>query len=296
MILTASTFTLWFNMNIGYHHNYISEVRPMTLPKAEMSETLVSADENTVPSLWSNAAIFYDYTRPVPRSEAVNADYFSDTVFIGDSRTKGLLMYTDISPLDFSGEGANVYSVQTKSYIRLKDENGEFRSYTLSEALKYKKGSYKAVYISLGLNELGWTADRYIATLESLIASVRQITDVPIYLQLILPVTSRAEATSQFGITNEKQKTFNERLIRLSAKLRVFRLDPISLFALDDGTLDPAHASDGIHLYPASYKILADYLRTHIVNTEMYADTRSEDPLWAPEGVFTTADNIKPIA
>ena len=69
--------------------------------------------------------------------------------------------------------------------------------------------------------------------------------------------------------------------------MRVFRLDPVSLFTMSDGTLDPDHASDGIHLYPKSYKILADYLASHIVNTEKYADTRSTDPVKAPDAVFT---------
>lgn len=38
----------------------------------------------------------YDYSMPVPQSEAVSEEYFDDAVFIGDSRTEGLIMYTDL--------------------------------------------------------------------------------------------------------------------------------------------------------------------------------------------------------
>ncbi len=295
LVLVLCIF-LWVNLNIEYTHNYISVTLPRFSGKSITSELSEAVHEDSVPVIAANSPGFYDYTRPVPKSKPVDSDYFSDTVFIGDSRLKGLLMYTDISPLDFSGEGANVESVQTKSYIRLKDENGEFKTYTLPEALEYKKGSYKSVYISLGLNELGWPLETFMSSLESLVKTIRSVADVPIYLQMIMPMTQRAEDTNRFGLTNAKQRLFNQSLIRYCTKARLFRLDPISLFSLGDGTLDPNHASDGVHLYPASYLILADYYKTHVVNLEMYADTRSKDPIRAPEGVFESADNITPIA
>ncbi len=286
--------TVCVNMQVEYTHDYIAEAYPSVLPPYAPADTAVPANEGDVPIIAAQVK-FYDYTLPVPKSSAVDSKYFNDTVFIGDSRIKGLLMYTDLSPLDFSGEGANVDSVQTQSYIRLKDENGEFETYTLAEALEYKRGSYKAVYIGLGLNELGWPLDAFMLSLESLVETIRSVTDVPIYLQMIMPMTQHAEDTNRFSLTNAKQRMFNQSLIRYCVRARLFRLDPISLFSLGDGTLDPKHASDGFHLLPESCLILADYYKTHVVNLELYADTRSKDRMQAPEGVFTSGDNLKPI-
>lgn len=286
--------TVCVNMQVEYTHDYIKEVRPPVLPPCAPADAAVPANEGDVPIIAAPVK-FYDYTLPVPKSSAVDSKYFNDTVFIGDSRTKGLLMYTDLSPLDFSGEGANVDSVQTKSYIRLKSEDGEFETYTLAEALEYKKGSYKAVYIALGLNELGWPLDAFMLSFDSLIKTIRSVTDVPIYVQMIMPMSQQAEDTNRFNLTNAKQRLFNQALIRYCVKARLFRLDPVALFALGDGTLDPNHASDGFHLLPESCHILADYYKTHVVSLENYADTRSKDRVKAPEGVFTSSDNLKPI-
>ncbi len=294
LVVFVICVTVCVNMQVEYTHNYIKEAHPSTLPPNASADVAAPVNEGDVPII-AAPINFYDYTLPVPKSSAVDSTYFSDTVFIGDSRTKGLIMYTDISPLDFSGEGANVDSVQTESYIRLKDDNGEFQTYTLAEALEYKKGSYQAVYIALGLNELGWPLDAFMLSFDSLIKAVRSVTDVPIYVQMIMPMTQHAEDTNRFGLTNAKQQLFNQSLVRYCVKARLFRLDPISLFSLGDGTLDPAHASDGFHLLPASCHILADYYKTHVVNLEQYADTRSKDPKKAPEGVFTSSDNLKPI-
>ena len=90
------------NTNISYTHNYITEARPSAMPSQSASELLVAVSEADAPIVSEGKPSFYDYTLPVQLSSTVDYGYFDDTVFIGDSRVKGLLLYTDISPIDFS--------------------------------------------------------------------------------------------------------------------------------------------------------------------------------------------------
>ena len=77
-------------------------------------------------------------------------------------------------------------------------------------------------------------------------------------------------------MTNEQCFIFNERLILIAEEFELFLLDPRGLFTLEDGTLDPAHSSDGIHLNYKSCAILADYYRTHTVDINEYDNTRPD--------------------
>ena len=239
------------------------------IPSEALSEADIAPDSDTL--------AYYDFTLPVPESAAVDYEYFSDTVFIGDSRTKGLLTHTKITPYDFSSVGLNVSSLQTKAYIRLPDENGDLQSYKLIEALEREKDNYKAVYIATGLNELGWPTSGFMKAFGELIDAIRGVTDVPIYVQLIIPVTTASSESSQFGITNSKCVEFNEQLRTFISERELFMLDPTSLFIMEDGTLDPAHSSDGIHLNISSCEILADYYRTHTVDIHDYENAEPFD-------------------
>ncbi len=245
------------------------------LPTTVSAHTELSAesaiDESEAPVIINLPE--YIFSEVVPENEAVEFSYFNDTVFVGDSRTQGLLLYSKITPYNFAAQGLNVRSLQQKSYIRLPDENGELQPHTLIEALTRESGNYKSIYIATGLNELGWQCSGFITAFSELIDSIREVTDVPIYIQLIIPVTTEASQTSEFGITNEKCFEFNAALREFVVEHQLFMLDPIPLFTLEDGTLDPIHSSDGIHLSVKSYSILAEYYQTHTVNIYDYSNT-----------------------
>lgn len=245
---------------------------PSVLPSTTSSEPAIPTEdyisEDSVNSLI--APLLYSFNEPVPENVAVDYAYFNDTVFIGDSRTKGMMMHTAMSPYDFSSSGLNVSSLQTKAYIRLPDENGTPQSYTLAEALEREKGNYKAIYVATGLNELGWPVDGFMRAFSAFIDNLEEIGGVPIYVQLIMPVTTYSSETTIFGITNEKCVQFNAELREFIAERELFMLDPAPLFTLEDGTLDPEYSYDGVHLHPKYYEILANYYRTHVVDMDNY--------------------------
>ncbi len=275
-LILAAVFTSF--LFVDYNFEYAASPTPEPALTAEYAvlEGHLTEDDIPPPPLTP-----YDFTQPVPESAPVSFSYFNDTVFIGDSRTKGLILLSNIKPsYDFSASGLNIASINTKTYIRMKDEEANaLREYTVLEALELESGNYHSIYISTGLNELGWSPEGYIAAFDTLIKNIRSVTDVPIYVQLVLPVTDRASRTTLFGITNEKCVAFNALIRKYVAKNRLFLLDPLSLFSLDDGTMASENTiEDGIHLNRDSCAVLAEYYRTHTVDLYAYSDTRpSED-------------------
>ncbi len=263
-------FMLFENRDYEYGGNGI----PASAAVEIGTPRLESVDVSDIPQAYIDSLPVFNFMLSVPESEAVDNEYFADTVFIGDSRTQGLLMYTSLDPnYDFSAQGATTLSVRTKPYITLQDDEGERTAYTLKDALTAVEGNYKSIYISLGINELGWNKETFVESFRSLINTIREITDAPIYIQLILPVTTAYAENSKYGVTNDKQIEFNQSLIQLAAEMSVFYLDPTPHFTLEDGSLDPSFTFDGAHLTPRAYETIARYYRTHTVDISAYSNT-----------------------
>ena len=97
----------------------------------------------------------------------VDASYFDDALFIGDSRTVGIAEYGNLKNATyFADVGLNVYVAQTKS-ISVKNVG----TVTLPQLLSQK--TFGKVYIMLGINELGNDLDDITAKFSSLIDTVR---------------------------------------------------------------------------------------------------------------------------
>ena len=241
----------------------ISNLSVSDIPVTTVEETTAE----TEPPLPSDE---YDFSSPVPESAEEPVTVFENAAFIGDSRTVGLIQYTKLKTHNYSSVGLNVNALTAKQYIRVKNEDDTYSNLNLLEALERDKDEIQSIYLALGLNELGWDPNMYVKAYTNVIGEIREIVDVPIYLQLILPMTTAAYEESQFGVTNDDQITFNKKLRKMAEDLNLFLLDPCSLFELEDGTLDPADASDGIHLNSASYRVLLNYYQTHRVDVTKY--------------------------
>ena len=282
LLLLASFAALMFCsfLKADFHFDYVETVSPSISAKSSSDEPSDRIYELELPKkedpIPPEKLTDYDFSQPVPECGAYPVDYFDDTVFIGDSRTAGLIMYTKLSPIDYSATGFNINNLSNKAYISHVGEDGNKTLVTCREALELDAGKYKSIYISTGVNELGWNASNFVKAYRNAIASIREVTDVPIYIQLILPVTNDYSQNSTNGITNEKQTQFNEKLRALALEEEVFLLDPISLFALEDGSLDPEVSFDGAHLQKSACKELLEYYQTHVVDVTAYANTLPE--------------------
>ena len=193
----------------------------------------------------------------MPESEAVEDAWFADAAFIGDSRTEGLVLYTTLKPGGtFAYRGLNVQSARTDRVIKV--DGGK---YTAVEALK--RGAFAKVYLSLGVNELGWyNNERYYQNYADLIDLVRAAQpEAEIYLQTLIPVTAEKSASSY--INNPTILVYNDLIKTLAEEKQVFLVDVWSAFADGDGALPAAGSVDGVHLTKAYYAQWLDYLKTH---------------------------------
>lgn len=211
---------------------------------------------------WDMGGEGYDYSQPVPLSEAVEEDYFADAAFVGDSRTDGFRLYSGLTQGEFIVKtGMSVFRLEQDKV----NYHGE--KLTVLEALGRK--SYGKVYLSIGVNELGQYDDQgYYDHYAKLVDDVRaQQPEALVYVQLVIPVNTQKckEKDQPYYVTNEQIAVYNGLLRQLVQDKRVLLLDPAQ--ALTDETGQPPYdtVTDGVHFTKPTYKLWLEYLKTHTV-------------------------------
>ena len=211
----------------------------------------------------------YSFGTYLEESEPVSDDsYFDHAVFLGDSRTEGLQLYSGLTHGDFFWKrGMTVFRVDSEEWTF--EIDGE--KLTMIEALGKKQ--YDSVYIMIGVNELGYPVSSYEQGLGIFIDKV--IAAQPravIYLQTMPPVNDQAARDNNLGsyINNDNICAFNEVIVRMAAEKRVVLLNTAEVFRGADGQLPADMTSDGCHFKYGSYSLWADYLRCHIIDPARY--------------------------
>lgn len=201
------------------------------------------------------------FERPVPASRPASADWFSDAVFIGDTRLQELTSAGLFQPgLDLSQMGLNVRDLRSGSLF---SRNGERA--TLAQMLE--GSSFQKVYLMLGFNEASWMNEQeFYGEYAGLIDDLREILPgVQIYIQTLIPVTvSRAAALTP---DNLLLSTRSDLLSRLARDKQVYLVDVGDCFTELNGALDSNLSTDGLHLTSQGNEQWFRYLRTHTMGT-----------------------------
>lgn len=210
----------------------------------------------------------YDFSQAAPASDPVDMDYFADALFIGDSRTDGLQLYSGIKGATFyCYKGLTVFELQDRKVVEL--DGG---TYSVAEALGRRQ--YAKVYISLGINELGYFNDQaFEDTFRAFLRQLRQLQpDAVIYLENLVPVNPDKckEYKQPYYVTNEQVAVYNEIFSRLAPEEHVVLLDLASALSDETGILARENTVDGVHFTKAWYKTWLDYLMTHTVDPLEY--------------------------
>lgn len=207
---------------------------------------------------------------PLPETEAVEDTYFDGAVFLGDSRTEGLFLYSGLKTGHFyTAVGATVESVFSKK--NFETESGE--KVPLLDAVAEQ--DCDKIYIMLGINELGWSKvktfhDQYA----KLIDRVREDhPEAKIVLQSIPPVSAKQEAKKTY-VNNARISEYNEVIRTLAEEKGCYFLDVAACLSDGKGLLPKDLNFDGIHLNPAGCKVWLNYLRTHSLEDEAIAAAR----------------------
>lgn len=234
----------------------ITEVEEET----ESSSSLVKQEETE--ELASSDKVLAKKPKDLVAFSAKEADkYYKGAAFIGDSRTQGLQINAGIrSPKFFAGRGLNVKNALTEKVVKGKKNN----NLTVVEALE--EGKYQKIYISFGINELGWTnLDIFIQRYKELIEKVMEKQpDADIVVYGILPITQKkSDKDNIFNMKNVKK--FNKRIKKMAKDMKITYVDISKAVANEKGYLPDDVTPDGIHMNKEYCRRILAY----IVNKEI---------------------------
>ncbi len=206
-------------------------------------------------------------TEPPSRMMTVDDSYFSDALFIGDSRTDGLWLYsTPGACKHYSGTSMTIFKIM----------DTDIEAYGFTGIRNLLKGmQFGKIYIMFGINECGYDTSAFADKYREVVEEIRSYQpDALIYIQSICYVTQNHEASYPvFSTANIKEK--NEAIRVLANDVDTFYLEVND--ALNDGTdhLPSEYTGDGVHLKASYYSLWHDYLLEHAV-------VDAKHP-WAPE-------------
>ena len=218
----------------------------------EESSQYVTGDPNEI--TWTN------FSQPIPEGAEVTDDYFSDAIFIGDSRTQGFILYSGLTGTTaYADRGLSVESVFTKDVIQIGD-----KKIPIMDALA--STPFSKVYLMLGVNELGWPySNVFQQKYQAVVQRIKEINpDAEIYVQSILPV-SKSKSDGDKIYNNPRITEYNQLIQEVAAEEEVYYLNVAEAVADEDGALPEDASTDGVHLNkPYCQKWLA-YLKNHTV-------------------------------
>lgn len=212
----------------------------------------------------------------LPESERVNDSYFDDAVFIGDSVSLKLNLYTANqrkSNANFLGKAQFLTAGSMGSGNALEPVSDEsihpsYNGQKMSLADAVAKSGAKKVYIMLGMNDLAiYGVDGAAENMQKLIATILEKTpDAKIFIESATPLV-KAKNISSHKLNNTNMAAYNQKLIDLCAKEGYYYVDIASVVTDSEGNLIQSYCSDpdnmGIHFTDEGCKVWVDYLYTH---------------------------------
>ena len=243
---------------------------------AEGADPLPTATVTPTPTPTPTPA--FDFTQPAPKTDPVDMDYFSDALFIGDSRTHGLELYSGVKGATFYVyTGLSIFGVNNPGLVTLDGQD-------CSIVAALEKGpQFGKIYIAFGMNELGYyNEENYLHTFGVFIEEVKALQpDAVIYLQNLAPVDeAKCKVYGQAScITNARVQVFNQLFAQLAREHQVVLVDVYSALMGDGDTLPEGATSDGIHFTRPLYETWLTCLMEHTVDPAVYqaGQTHADD-------------------
>lgn len=250
----------------------------LSLSSAQGADPIPTAAVTPAPTPTPTPVPAFDFTQPAPRTQPVDMDYFSDALFIGDSRTQGLELYSGVKGATFYDyTGLTVFKVNDPGLVTVDGQD-----YSIVEALE-NGPQFGKIYIAFGINELGYyNEENYLRTFGVFIETVKALQpSAVVYLQNLAPVDeAKCRVYGQAScITNARVQLFNQLFARLAREHQVVLVDVYSALMGDGDTLPEDATSDGIHFTRPLYEAWLTCLMEHTVDPAVYqaGQTRGDD-------------------
>ena len=185
---------------------------------------------------------------------SVDPTYFSDALFIGDSRTVGLCEYGSLkgNAAFLAKESINVYNILDKE-LWFTDNDEEGWDATVEDILGDR--TFGKVYVALGVNELGiGNTYMYYEKYRELLELIREYQPgALIYIQAIMHV-SEEKSSSDSCRNNTVICQRNYAISTLANGRDIYYIDMNPYVCDAYGDLLPDLSGDGIHLKASAYE------------------------------------------
>jgi lysophospholipase L1-like esterase len=188
---------------------------------------------------------------------ASDENYFSDALFLGDSRTVGFYLYARIPGATyFARTSMSVFNV----FAEKKSETGDTSSYKdLVQLLTQKK--FGKIYILLGINEIGYSYSSIVKNYSETIKYIRQMQPyAKIIIQSNMHVTKKKSDANPNSFSNARINELNRQLSSLADGKKIFYLSFEKIFDDSNGAMSSEYSGDGVHLYAKCYKLWRDWM------------------------------------
>lgn len=234
-------------------------------------ETSVDFSEDAYTELYTALSDSFIH---VPECEPVDASYFDDAVFVGDSVSLRLQYYCSSN-----GALGNTTFLCSGS-LSATNALWEVSSESVHPSYQGKKMliedgvaacGAKKVYIMLGMNNISFGVNNATGDMVTLIDRILEKSpDVAIIVQAVTPMTSTSTIRSK-SLNNDEIDTYNAAMRDICEERGWYFLDVNTIFKDDTNNLKTAYCSDadhmGIHFTTAAAEIWVDYLKTHVPAT-----------------------------
>lgn len=262
-------------LGLGFSQRASREQLPPPPPSLSVAPATPAPTPTPTPTLTPTPPL-YDFSQPAPEREEVDGDYFSDAIFLGDSRTDGLRIYSGIRGADFIAYRSLMVFHATgglDTEIVKVPLNAVGEKLTVWEAVQAK--DYKKIYVMFGVNELAIEDDdAFVLAYTQLIGSLRELCpDAVIYIQALIPLNdAEAHVTNPNPlVSNQQILVYNDLLRQVAEETQVPYLNVWEEFADETGQLPAEDTHDGIHLSREGYGRWYQYLKTHTVTWEEFS-------------------------
>ena len=204
----------------------------------------------------------------------VDDSYFSDAVFIGDSRMEGFRNSSGITQGTFlTGVGLSTNDM-AEQIIATADGN-----ISVYQGLSGKQ--YDKIYIMLGANDLGYYPwENFLPTFEGVLKQFHELQPhAIIYVCSVIYVDESKVAPGFEYDNNENVNTINGYILQACEDLWYsYYLNLNEIFSDGYGSLLSDASSDGIHLYAPYLENMLKYLKSHYITDEQFAAETARHP------------------
>ena len=219
-----------------------------------LEETSVASSEEAINNYLNSLKPPIEDTTEINSSNSnlSYAEYFSNTLFVGDSITEGFEEFGFIDSYNvICGKGDTVLNgLEYISTIENINPKNIILFYGLNDVIEF-----------YSTNPAGWSfqvfKDKYLELVESLQSG---LPNSNIYLISPLPITETSSYQRNYRLTNKNLNLFRNLVQDVALETNSTYID-LSSLALSNENL---HTSDGIHFQYDFYPMMLDYLKNYI--------------------------------